>query len=90
MASTILVKRSTGTTVPSSLEFGELAITVGAGTQVNRGDRIFVGDNNTTVQVIGGKYFTDMLDHVHARWVSTIEVVLERAERRLESDSIES
>ena len=65
MASTILIKRSTGTTVPSSLEFGELAVTVGAGTQVNRGDRVFVGDNNTTVQVIGGKYFTDMLDHVH-------------------------
>ena len=55
MASTILVKRSTGTSVPSSLEFGELALTVGAGTQVNRGDRIFIGDNNTTVQVIGGK-----------------------------------
>ena len=35
MASTILVKRSTGTTVPSSLEFGELAITVGAGTPVS-------------------------------------------------------
>ena len=65
MASTILIKRSTGTTVPSSLEFGELAVTVGAGTQVNRGDRVFIGDNNTTVQVIGGKYFTDMLDHVH-------------------------
>ena len=65
MASTILVKRSTGTTVPSSLEFGELAITVGAGTQADKGDRVFVGDNNTTVQVIGGKYFTDMLDHVH-------------------------
>ena len=65
MASTILIKRSTGTTVPSSLEFGELALTVGAGNQANRGDRVFVGDNNTTVQVIGGKYFTDMLDHVH-------------------------
>ena len=65
MASTILIKRSTGTTVPSSLEFGELALTVGAGTQVNRGDRVFVGDNNSTVQIIGGKYFTDMLDHVH-------------------------
>ena len=75
MASTILVKRSTGTTVPSSLEFGELAITVGAGTQVNRGDRIFVGDNNTTVQVIGGKYFTDMLDHVHGTLTSDSAVI---------------
>ena len=75
MASTILVKRSTGTTVPSSLEFGELAITVGAGTQADKGDRVFVGDNNTTVQVIGGKYFTDMLDHVHGTLTSDSAVI---------------
>jgi len=77
MASTILIKRSTGTTVPASLEFGELAVTVGAGTQVNRGDRVFVGDNNTTVQVIGGKYFTDMLDHVHGTLTSDSAVIVD-------------
>ena len=77
MASTILVKRSTGTTVPSSLEFGELALTVGTGTQVNRGDRIFIGDNNTTVQVIGGKYFTDMLDHVHGTLTADSGVIVD-------------
>ena len=77
MASTILVKRSTGTSVPSSLEFGELALTVGAGTQVNRGDRIFIGDNNTTVQVIGGKYFTDMLDHVHGTLTANSGIIVD-------------
>jgi hypothetical protein len=77
MASTILIKRSTGTAVPSSLEFGELAVTVGAGTQANRGDRVFVGDNNTTVQVIGGKYFTDMLDHVHGTLTSDSAVIVD-------------
>jgi len=77
MASTILIKRSTGTTVPSSLEFGELAVTVGTGTQVNRGDRIFIGDNNTTVQVIGGKYFTDMLDHVHGTLTANSGVIVD-------------
>ena len=77
MASTILVKRSTGTSVPSSLEFGELALTVGTGTQVNRGDRIFIGDNNTTVQVIGGKYFTDMLDHVHGTLTADSGVIVD-------------
>ena len=77
MASTILVKRSTGTSVPGSLEFGELALTVGTGTQVNRGDRIFVGDNNTTVQVIGGKYFTDMLDHVHGTLTADSGVIVD-------------
>jgi|TARA_Y100000289_G_scaffold25571_1_gene24972 hypothetical protein len=75
MASTILIKRSTSTTVPSSLEFGELAVTVGAGTQVNRGDRVFVGDNNSTVQIIGGKYFTDMLDHVHGTLTADSAVI---------------
>ena len=77
MASTILIKRSTGTTVPSALEFGELAVTVGAGTQVNRGDRVFVGDNNSTVQVIGGKYFTDLLDHVHGTLTQNSAVILD-------------
>jgi len=77
MASTILIKRSTGTTVPASLEFGELAVTVGAGTQVNRGDRVFIGDNNTTVQVIGGKYFTDMLDHVHGTLTADSAIIVD-------------
>lgn len=77
MASTILIKRSTNTTVPSSLEFGELAVTVGAGTQVNRGDRVFVGDNNSTVQIIGGKYFTDMLDHVHGTLTANSGVIVD-------------
>lgn len=62
MASKLLVKRSTGTAAPGTVDFGELALTVGAGTQANLGDRLFVGDNNSAAQVVGGKYFTDMLD----------------------------
>ena len=65
MASKLLVKRSTGTAAPGTVDFGELALTVGAGTQANLGDRLFVGDNNSAAQVVGGKYFTDMLDQVH-------------------------
>ena len=46
MASFIRIKRSTGTTAPSSLKFGELGVTLsGSGTQGNSGDRLFVGDN---------------------------------------------
>ena len=42
MASNILIKRSTGSTAPGSITFGELAITTGAnGTQSNAGDRLF-------------------------------------------------
>ena len=63
MATTIQIKRSTGTSAPSSLAAGELAITFGTGTQSNLGDRLFIGDGST-VDVIGGKFFSDMLDHV--------------------------
>ena len=66
MASNILIKRSTGSTAAGSITFGELAITTGAnGTQANAGDRLFVGDNNGAAQIVGGRYFMDMLDHVH-------------------------
>ena len=55
MASKLLVKRSTGTAAPGTVDFGELALTVGAGTQANLGDRLFVGDNNSAAQGVGGK-----------------------------------
>ena len=62
MASIIRVKRSTGTTAPSSLNFGEVGVTLsGGGTQANKGDRLFVGDNAGNPQVVGGRYFTDLL-----------------------------
>ena len=63
MATTIQINRSTGTSAPSSLAAGELAITFGTGTQSNLGDRLFIGDGST-VDVIGGKFFSDMLAHV--------------------------
>ena len=62
MASIIRVKRSTGTTAPCSLNFGEVGVTLsGSGTQANNGDRLFVGDNAGNPQVVGGRYFTDLL-----------------------------
>ena len=63
MAVNIQIKRSTGTTAPSSLADGELAYTHGTGTQGNNGDRLFIGDGST-VNVIGGQYFVEKLDHV--------------------------
>ena len=65
MASIIRVKRSTGTSAPSSLQFGEVGVTLsGGGTQGNSGDRLFVGDNGGNPQVVGGRYFTDLLSNV--------------------------
>jgi len=61
MASIIRVKRSTGTTAPGSLQFGELAYTVGVGTFGNLGSRLFIGDTLLNPLTIGGKYYTDLL-----------------------------
>ena len=63
MASFIRIKRSTGASAPSGLQFGELALTLAAGTQGNRGERLFVGDDGGTSDIIGGKYYTDLMAH---------------------------
>ena len=73
MATVIQIKRSPATSAPSTLKLGELAYTYGTGTQGNLGDRIFIGEGGVdpstgdanNVSVIGGEYFTNMLDHVH-------------------------
>ena len=78
MASNILIKRSTGSTAPGSITFGELAVTTGAnGTQANAGDRLFVGDNNGAAQIVGGRYFMDMLDHVHGTLTASSSVLVD-------------
>jgi hypothetical protein len=61
MASIIRIKRSTGTLAPASLNFGELGLTVGVGTHGNKGGRLFAGDNSQNAQVVGGRYYTDLL-----------------------------
>ena len=71
MATIIQIKRSSGTTSPSTLKLGEAAYTFGTGTQGNGGDRLYLGtggvDGNgdaNSIDIIGGKYFTALLDHV--------------------------
>ena len=71
MATVIQIKRSSSTSAPATLKLGELAYTYGTGTQANLGDRIFIGEGGVdgngdanNISVIGGQYFTDMLDHV--------------------------
>lgn len=60
MASIIRVKRSTGTTAPTSLYYGELAYTDGLALTANSGGRLFVGDQNEIPREVGGRYYTDM------------------------------
>jgi hypothetical protein len=69
MASIIRIKRSPTSGNPTTLGAGELAYSALAGTQSNGGDRLYIGFGTETSgdaanhYVIGGKYFTDMLDH---------------------------
>jgi hypothetical protein len=58
------------TTAPANIYTGELAYSYVAGTQANNGDRLYIGTGNenpysANVDLIGGKYFTEMLNHVH-------------------------
>ena len=71
MASIIKIKRSGSSGAPSSLLLGELAYSYLSGTQANGGDRLYIGTggvdglgNANNIDVVGGKYFTDKLDHV--------------------------
>lgn len=68
--STIKLKRSASTGSPANLGQGEVAYSYLSGTQNNGGDRLYIGTgtenagNAANLDVVGGKYFTDMLDHV--------------------------
>jgi hypothetical protein len=70
MASIIRIKRSNSALAPTTLGNGELAYSAGSGTQANGGERLYIGfgtevGGGAPQFVIGGKYFTDMMDHVH-------------------------
>ena len=69
MATISRIKRSSTAGNPPTLAQGELAYSSLTGTAVNGGDRLYIGTGTETSGdavnhvVIGGKYFTDMLDH---------------------------
>jgi len=59
MAQVIKIKRSTSTAAPSALENGELGYS-------SNSDKLFIGRPGGTtgdIDAIGGKFFTDLLDH---------------------------
>ena len=80
MATNIIkIKSSTGTAAPGSLNAGELAFTGGAGTQGNNGQRLFIGDpaNSNAVTVIGGNYFTNLMDHAHGTTTASSALIVD-------------
>ena len=78
MATTIKIKRSTGSTAPSSLSAGELAYTGGSGTYSNGGSRLYIGNpSDASNLVIGGKYFTDALDHAPGTLTASSAIIVD-------------
>ena len=71
------------TSAPSNLKTGELAYSYVAGTQVNNGDRLYIGTGTesggvaSSVDLIGGKYFTGLLDHVHGTTTASSALIVD-------------
>jgi hypothetical protein len=83
MASTIRIKRSTVSGNPSTLAAGELAYSALTDNGSNGGDRLYIGigtetaGNATNHYVIGGKYFTDMLDQSPGTLTASSAIVVD-------------
>jgi len=78
----ILTTGST-TNAPSNIKTGELAYSYVTGTQANNGDRLYVGTGTesggvaASVDLIGGKYFTGLLDHVHGTTTASSALIVD-------------
>lgn len=87
MASIIRIKRSSTAGDPTTLGSGELAYSALSGTQANGGDRLYLGFGSETSgnaanhYVIGGKYFTDLLDHVHGTVTASSAVLVDASKK---------
>jgi cytoskeletal protein CcmA (bactofilin family) len=83
MASIIRIKRSDTSGSPSVLATGELAYSALPGDISNGGDRLYIGQGTETNGnaanrlVIGGKYFTDMLDHTPGTLTNSSAIVVD-------------
>jgi hypothetical protein len=83
----IRIKRGTGTTAPSSLKTAELGYAMGTGTQANGGDRLYFGKgddgsgNATSIVVIGGEYFVNMLDHVAGTLTASSAIITDASNK---------
>ena len=83
MATIIKIKRSSSTSAPSALAQGELAYSYGTGTVGNNGDRLFIGTGTETdgeaanIDVIGGKYFTQLTDHTPGTLSATSAILVD-------------
>lgn len=79
----IRIKRSTATSAPGSLKTAEIAYSMGTGTQANGGDRLYFGKgddgsgNATSIVVIGGEYFANLLDHAAGTLTANSAIIVD-------------
>ena len=79
--SLIKIKRSSGTSAPIVIEQGELAYTYGAGAVGDGGGRLYFGTGSNATQVIGGKYFTDMLDQTPGTLTASSAIIVDSSSK---------
>ena len=97
MAAIIRIKRSTGQSAPVSLKTGELSYSAGVGTSANGGDRLYFGKgddgsgNATTVEVVGGAYFANLLDHTAGTLTASSAIIVDASSKidNLKVDNID-
>ena len=83
MASIIRIKRSSVSGNPSTLGAGELAYSALTDNGSNGGDRLYIGigaetsGNAANHFVIGGKFFTDRLDHTAGTLTASSAIVVD-------------
>ena len=97
MASIIRIKRSSVSGNPATLAAGELAYSALTDNGSNGGDRLYIGIGTETSGnaanhfVIGGKYFTDMLDHTKGALTASSALVVDADSKldQLKVDNLE-
>jgi len=87
MASIIRIKRSSTAGNPTTLGAGELAYSALTNNDSNGGDRLYIGIGTETAGdaanhiVIGGKYFTDLLDHTRGTLTASSAIITDSSSK---------
>jgi hypothetical protein len=87
MASIIRIKRSSTSGNPTTLGAGELAYSALGNNDSNGGDRLYIGIGSETAGdaanhiVIGGKYFTDLLDHTRGALTASSALITDSSSK---------
>jgi len=88
MASIIKIKRSGTSGAPSVLKLGEMAYSYADHNSVSGGDRLYMGTGGVDgsgdandIEVIGGVYFTEMLDHAKGTLTASSAIIVDASSK---------